>query len=143
MLFECELSSQVLHTAARVFVILPELKTSPKGGILPAAEQKFPVLYLYHGGYDDGSCWVRRTNIERYATEKGLAVVMPSAGNSYYTDAGVGREYFTFISQELPQLVRERMTEACRTAAESGRTKRRPRRRAACGAAAATGPTRT
>lgn len=106
MLFECELSSQVLHTAARVFVILPELKTSPQGGILPAAEQKFPVLYLYHGGYDDGSCWVRRTNIERYATEKGLAVVMPSAGNSYYTDAGVGRDYFTFISQELPQLVR-------------------------------------
>ena len=86
MLLECELSSQVLHTAVRVFVILPELKTSPEGNILPAAEQRFPVLYLYHGGYDDGSCWVRRTNIERYAVEKGLAVVMPSAGNSYYTD---------------------------------------------------------
>ena len=44
---------------------------------------------------------------------------------------------------ELPQLVRERMAEACRTAAESGRRERRPRRRTACGAAAATGPTRT
>ena len=31
MLLECELSSQVLHTAVRVFVILPELKTSPEG----------------------------------------------------------------------------------------------------------------
>ena len=105
MLFQCEVPSKVLHTAVRVFVLLPEPAVSSEGEYLPAQKQAFRTQYQYHGGYDDGSCWIRNTNIERYAMEKNLAVVMPSVGNSYYTDAGNGRAYFTFISQELPKLV--------------------------------------
>lgn len=106
MLFQCELTSELLHTAVRVFVLLPGLKRSESGQLLSAREQSFPTVYLYHGGYDDGSCWLRKTNVERYAEENGLAVVLPSVGNSYYTDAGNGRAWFTFVAEELPQLVR-------------------------------------
>lgn len=106
MLFQCELLSDALHTAVRVFVILPGLKRSPKGNCLPSREQNFPMLTLCHGAYDNGSCWIRKTNIERYAEEKGLAVVMPSVANSFYTDARLGEAYFTFVTQELPEQVR-------------------------------------
>lgn len=64
-----------------------------------------PVLYLLHGLSDDCTIWERRTSIERYATEKGIAVVMPEVRRSFYTDEEVGEKYWTFVAEELPQLV--------------------------------------
>ena len=64
-----------------------------------------PVLYLLHGLSDDCTTWERRTSIERYATEKGIAVVMPEVRRSFYTDEAVGEAYWTFVAEELPQLV--------------------------------------
>src|SRR5690625_6332384 len=45
-----------------------------------------PVLYLLHGLSDDCTIWERRTAIERYATAKGIAVVMPEVRRSFYAD---------------------------------------------------------
>jgi putative tributyrin esterase len=64
-----------------------------------------PVLYLLHGLSDDCTIWERRTAIERYATEKGIAVVMPEVRRSFYSDEEVGEDYWTFVAEELPQLV--------------------------------------
>lgn len=64
-----------------------------------------PVLYLLHGLSDDCTIWERRTSIERYATEKGIAVVMPEVRRSFYADEAVGEKYWTFIAEELPQIV--------------------------------------
>jgi putative tributyrin esterase len=64
-----------------------------------------PVLYLLHGLSDDCTIWERRTSIERYATEKGIAVVMPEVRRSFYTDEAVGEAYWTFVAEELPQIV--------------------------------------
>ncbi|MGO3210837.1 alpha/beta hydrolase [Brachybacterium sp. AOP42-C2-15] len=64
-----------------------------------------PVLYLLHGLSDDCTIWERRTSIERYATEKGIAVVMPEVRRSFYADEAVGEKYWTFITEELPQLI--------------------------------------
>lgn len=68
-------------------------------------KKKFPVLYLLHGASDDHSCWLRLSSIERYAEEKGLAVVMPNADLSAYSDMVYGHRYWTYISEELPQFV--------------------------------------
>jgi len=65
---------------------------------------KFPVLYLLHGLYGDYSDWIRNTGIERYAQEANIAVVMPGARNSFYADMAHGGRYFTYISEEVPQL---------------------------------------
>ena len=70
-----------------------------------ADESGVPVLYLLHGLSDDCTIWERRTSIERYATEKGIAVVMPEVRRSFYTDEAVGEAYWTFIAEELPQLI--------------------------------------
>jgi S-formylglutathione hydrolase FrmB len=70
-----------------------------------AAASPPPVLYLLHGLSDDDTTWVRRTSIERYAAPLGLAVVMPQVHRSFYTDEFYGGRFWTFLSEELPELV--------------------------------------
>lgn len=65
----------------------------------------FPVLYLLHGRTDDAHSWLYRSNIERYACERSLAVVMPDAGLSYYVNEANGGNYFNFVADELPALI--------------------------------------
>lgn len=74
-------------------VLLPEKITEPA------------TLYLLHGLSDDDTCWTRYTGIERYASEHGLAVIMPQVHRSFYTDEAEGNRYWTFLSEELPSLV--------------------------------------
>ncbi|HNS01376.1 MAG TPA: alpha/beta hydrolase family protein [Anaerolineae bacterium] len=94
-LIQCDFFSETLQLGASMNVILPQ-----------PARARYPVLYLLHGLSDDHSTWLRRTSIERYADALGLAVVMPAAHRSFYTDMARGYRYWTFISQELPALAR-------------------------------------
>jgi len=66
-------------------------------------EGGFPVLYLLHGLSDDYTAWCRNTSIERYAEKRGIIVVMPWAGKSFYTDMKFGEKVFAYISDELPK----------------------------------------
>jgi len=68
-------------------------------------ETPLPVLYLLHGASDDHTIWGRRTSIERYVAGKQVAVVMPSAGLSFYANERYGYKYWDFISKELPLVV--------------------------------------
>jgi S-formylglutathione hydrolase FrmB len=70
-------------------------------GDRPVRQRK--VLYLLHGLSDDASAWQRYSAIETYANAYGLVVVMPSVGRSFYLDQPNGQQYFTYITQELPQ----------------------------------------
>ncbi|MFK3936239.1 alpha/beta hydrolase [Alkalihalobacillus sp. NPDC078783] len=63
------------------------------------------TLYLLHGRGDNETNWVRRTAIERYADTFGIAVIMPNADTSFYTDMAYGKNYWTYISEELPHIV--------------------------------------
>lgn len=80
----------------RMQVILPEGRVRAKNA------QPCPVLYLLHGLSDNETVWTRRTSIERYAEEKGIAVVMPTTHRGWYTDAIAGLRYYTHIAQEVP-----------------------------------------
>ena len=48
---------------------------------------------------------MRQTPVERYASLYNLAVVMPYVNHSFYTDEKYGEKYWTFVSQELPEVV--------------------------------------
>ena len=63
-----------------------------------------PVIYLLHGLSDNCTGWTRYTAIERYARDKGAAVIMPEVQRSFYADMAFGPDYFTYVSKELPQL---------------------------------------
>ena len=99
----CELRyhSDALGRAVSVNVILPE-NAKTLIGMTTGAGATYKTLYLLHGLSDDHTIWERRTSIERYAAEHGIAVVMPNGGRSWYTDMANGARYFTFITEELP-----------------------------------------
>lgn len=63
-----------------------------------------PVIYLLHGLSDNCACWTRYTAIERYARDKGAAVIMPEVQRSFYADMAMGPDYFTYVSRELPRI---------------------------------------
>ncbi|NLM76686.1 MAG: esterase family protein [Ruminococcaceae bacterium] len=100
--------STTLGLSCSMNVILPEADQ----GIGIAADSinvdghPLPVLYLLHGLSDDHTIWMRRTSLERYAATRRLAIVMPAVHRSFYTDMKHGYRYWTFISEELPRVVR-------------------------------------
>lgn len=85
-------------------VLLPQQTKAQIGMQGLASKGLPPVLYLLHGQSDDHTIWMRRTSIERYVSELGLAVVMPAVHRSYYTDTPAGLKYFEFVGRELPTL---------------------------------------
>ena len=64
---------------------------------------EYPVVYLLHGLSEDASSWIRKSNVERYALERGLVLVMPSVDRSMYCDGVLGQNYFTYLTRELPE----------------------------------------
>lgn len=100
--------SKYLSGNTDVNIILPDLPRggSPKRFYTP--EKKYPVLWLLHGTFGDYTDWLRKTNIELYAAEKNLVVVMPSAQNTDYanwTDFGLGYHAFDYLTEELMPLI--------------------------------------
>ena len=93
--------SHVLGMDCAVNVILPQ--SSPD----KIAKKPFKTLYLLHGLSDDHTAWTRYTSIERYANERGIAVVMPCVHRSFYTDMKNGGQYFKFVSEELISVMQE------------------------------------
>ena len=102
---ECHFHSDVLGMASTMNVILPQGTTTQIGMAGSAGEGDFPCLYLLHGLSDDHSIWMRRTSIERYVADLGIAVVMPCVHRSFYTNMVKGARYWDFISEELPSIV--------------------------------------
>ena len=96
--FDCHFFSETLALSVSAHVIIPQTGA--------AKRRLHPTLYLLHGLSDDHTMWMRRTSIERYAAERNLAVVMPAAGRSFYQDTSGGARYWTFLSEELPAIMR-------------------------------------
>ena len=99
--FEMHYSSRTLAMQVAVNVIIPDRKTA-----YGEEDKPYKTLYLLHGLSDDYSIWMRRTSIERYANEHGIAVVMPSVTRSWYSNTAYGAKYFSFVAEELPALCR-------------------------------------
>lgn len=103
-LFQCSFYSDTLGVSTSVNVLLPQEK-DPNSLEERPAPARFPVLYLLHGLLDDHTAWLRQTAVERYAGQRGVAVVMPGVGRGFYTDQRRGYRYWTYVSEELPRLV--------------------------------------
>lgn len=108
ILNHCNFYSKVLQSHVDLNVLLPSMADNDHlfhdlNEIYD--ERKIPVLYLLHGALDDYSMWLRHTNIERYAEEAKIAVVMPSGQNGFYSNALYGLNYFDYITEELPKFI--------------------------------------
>lgn len=100
--------SEALGMQTTVEVIIPQKSTVGEIGTTnKAGGGEYKCLYLLHGLSDDQTIWMRRTSIERYASEYGICVVMPCGGRSFYSDMKYGMNYYTYIAKELPEIIEE------------------------------------
>ena len=103
-----EFLSEVLGRQTSIDVIIPQKRTNGEIGIKNNAKaEKYKTLLLLHGLSDNSRIWMRRTSIDRYATEKGIAVVMPSGDRSFYTNMRYGDKFADFIGKEVLAVARE------------------------------------
>ncbi|OTN88319.1 tributyrin esterase [Enterococcus sp. 7E2_DIV0204] len=99
--------SNVLEMEMSMNVILPQKTEKKVGTATNGRLTDVPVMYLLHGMGGNHSVWERRTSIERYVADLGLAVIMPSTDLGWYTDTRYDMKYWTFISEELPTICHE------------------------------------
>ncbi|HWP21548.1 MAG TPA: alpha/beta hydrolase family protein [Candidatus Cryosericum sp.] len=67
----------------------------------------YATLYLLHGFSGSRSDWLTNTRIAELAVMRGLAVIMPDAGNNFYLDIEESLEYCgEFIGSELVDVTR-------------------------------------
>ena len=105
-LLHVDFFSDVLGMCVEMDVILPENTVGQIGMEGKSGPDKWKTLYLLHGMSDDHTIWQRRTSIERYVSDKGIAVVMPSTQLGWYTDMYEGMKWYTYIAEELIDYVR-------------------------------------
>ncbi|MCL2528542.1 MAG: esterase family protein [Defluviitaleaceae bacterium] len=91
------INSKSLGFNTHLQVIIPQRFTDTE-----APEQK--ILYLLHGLSDNCTAWCRRTRIYEYAEKNNFVVIMPEVQRSFYADMTHGSQYFTYVTEELPQI---------------------------------------
>ena len=98
---QVNLFSESLMRTVNVNVILP-------ADNVPAPDaEEYKTLYLLHGIFGSQNDWITGTNVQRWALEKNLAVVMPAGENMFYLDQeDTHALYGQFIGRELPALMR-------------------------------------
>lgn len=106
-LIQVNFISKCLMRTVPIQVILPADKmTFP--GMPERGDRPYKTLYLLHGVFGNYTDWVSGTNIQRWAEEKDLAVVMPSGDNMFYVDQEAGHNYYgEFIGRELVEITRK------------------------------------
>lgn len=100
--------SQYLNSNHEISIILPNKPRDISPEDYYGSKEKYKVLWLLHGTFGDHSDWLRRTNIELYACEKNLMVVMPSALNSNYSNwdkCMMGFDMYDYLIKELMPLI--------------------------------------
>ncbi len=106
-LIQVNFISKSLMRTVPMNVILPVDKLVFPG--MPVREDKpYKTLYLLHGVFGNYTDWISGTNIQRWAEEKDLVVVMPSGDNRFYVDQpGANNYYGEFIGKELVEITRK------------------------------------
>ncbi len=110
----CNFISYTLRRTVDITVVIPSatipesMSTMMGGEALDLSyknKEKFPVLYLLHGMGNNHATWTGYTNVELFAEERNIAVVMISAENKCYVNVSEGDKFFDFIENELQDFV--------------------------------------
>lgn len=105
---QMNLISKYLKVGTPVTILLPDRPENEDPRAFYESGKKYKVLWLLHGSYDDNTSWVHKTNIELYAAEKDLIVVMPNALNTNYAnwpEFGMGFDMYHYVLDELMPMV--------------------------------------
>ena len=94
--FTGNLYSKVLGMNTAVRIITPKRRNH---------NGPFRAVYLLHGLSDNSTDWVLNTRCSLLAQDYDVMLIIPEVQKSFYIDMAEGAPYFTYITQELPQLV--------------------------------------
>ncbi|SFB33483.1 alpha/beta hydrolase [Clostridium frigidicarnis] len=67
-------------------------------------DNKYQVAYLLHGLCGNNGNWADNSMLPVYANEYNTIFIMPEVARSFYTDMKYGQKFFTYITEELPQI---------------------------------------
>lgn len=106
-------AAPVPDTARVRIVSIPGSLPQPRNAVvvLPAgyhrSAQRYPVLYLLHGHDGGHRNWMERTNLLAYTARLPLIVVLPDAGNSWYTNSSARPEerFEDYVGRDVPAFV--------------------------------------
>jgi S-formylglutathione hydrolase FrmB len=98
MILRGDYRSGILHTTVNVQFLIPEK------GSQTEVEKPYKVVYLLHGLHGNEGSWLNNSMLPYYGKKYNVIFVMPEAGRSFYCDLKYGRKYYTFITDELPQI---------------------------------------
>ena len=107
-LMKLNFESLYLKSNFEISIIMPDRPNAMSPKDFYGSGKKYKVLWLLHGTFGDHTDWSRKSNIELYACEKDLVVVMPSALNSNYSNwdkATMGFGMHDYFIDELMPLV--------------------------------------
>ncbi len=103
-----DFESEFMGSNQNVNIILPDKPRNKSCVSFYGNHEKYKVLWLLHGTFGGYSDWIRKSNIETYACERNLVVVMPGIGNADYEDwptFTLGLNAEKYITEELMPLV--------------------------------------
>ena len=69
--------------------------------LMPQGRGGYKTLYLLHGAGGDHTSWILNTRIADYVNNRNIAVVMPSGKNRFYVNNEYGKNFYTYITEEL------------------------------------------
>lgn len=64
----------------------------------------YKVVYLLHGLCGNHQSWLDYSMLPMYAMAGSTIYIMPEAGRSFYHDMAHGFRYFTYLTEELPEI---------------------------------------
>lgn len=97
--FDVDLYSEALQKDTVIRVILPNPRDLDG--------RKLRTMTLLHGRQAGYSKWMNRVPMELYVRKYKLAVIMPDAEDSYYTNIYYGNRYWEYISEEMLPCIRK------------------------------------
>lgn len=113
---EVTIRTATIGRDATVRLVTPE-------GWRPDSDQRWPTLYLLHGGDDGPACWTDKTDLVDRVRASGVLAVLPDCGRAgFFTDwcapdaSGVAPQWETGYTTELPGLIESRYAGSVRRA---------------------------
>ena len=89
--------SDILEMDTPVSIITPNQLTR---------DEPYKVAYVLHGLRGNATSWLDYSMLPVYAMGGNTIYILPDAGRSMYTDMKHGFRYFTYLTEELPQICR-------------------------------------
>lgn len=100
-LIQTSFYSAALRLNTHLTVIHPGDSANPE-----PADRIYPVIFLLHGHGGNNQDYLLHSNAARYARNRRAILVCPEVHNSFYLNMDYGRDYYTYLTEEIPQVLR-------------------------------------